>query len=303
LTLDELCATLDTYFNVHAFDESDGWEIFWDDIYRETFRRFARSKFVDGSWNGLMLDNRNESGTVERVYLVVFPTQSILDTIIAQEVERDAPGALIFAHHVSAFSESKAAFEVIQSEQLEELREHNISYYNCHAPLDCHAKISTANALANAFDLQDQERFAPYYGGYAGIHGTISPMSFQKFAERLQTVCELDSLRYDQIRNNGQLVEHVAILPGGGDDAETMHQAAKTGADTYVTGHWWLFGDSDFAVERRTNAASLIPPIGMNLVAASHYATEMVVMRDQMVDWLTEQGIDSVVMRQQNPWR
>lgn len=303
MNLDELCSTLDLFFNVHAFDESQDWERFWDDPYRETFRHFARPTFLEGSWNGLMLDNRSEAAIVERVYLVVFPTQDIIDTIIAQEVERNAPGSLIFAHHLSGFTEKGAAFEPIAAEQLEELREHHISYYNCHAPLDCHDEISTGNALANALQLDVEGRFARYYAGLAGVHGTIPPTPFQKFAERLQGVCELPHLRYDQVRHNGQMVEHVAILPGGGDDPDLIQEAASLGADTYITGHWWLFGKSEFAAQRREAARSVIGQANMNLLSASHYSSEMVVMRDQMEEWFADHGVDTVLIRQQDPWR
>lgn len=299
MNLEELTTRLDMYFNVHAFDEHDGWMFAMDDEYLQAFKRFAREAFVQGSWNGLMLDN---AAKVDRVYLVVFPTQNILDTVIAQEVERDAPGCLIFAHHLLSFSERAMQFTPISLEQLEELREHNISFYNCHAPLDCHTETSTANALADAIGLQNQQRFAEYYGGFAGIHGTVGPMSFQKFAERVAEVCELDQLRYDQVRHNGLMVEHVALIPGGGDDPSEMRKAAQVGADTYLTGHWWLFGKSEFAAQRRATAAQAIDQLSLNLIAASHYSTELVVMRDQMVDYFKDMGLEAILMRQQDPW-
>lgn len=302
MKLDDLVAKLDLFFNVHAFDERDGWHPFWGDPYREAFRRFARPNFIEGGWNGLMLENPTTNRTINRVYLVVFPTEDILDTIIAQEVERDAPGALIFSHHASGFSEKELSFKPIPTEQLEELREHNISYYNCHAPLDCHQEISTGNALANALGLQGIKRFAEYYGGFAGVHGTIPAIAFQKFAQKLETVCELPYLRYDQCRHNGHLVEHIAILPGGGDDPQLMKEAQALGADTYITGHWWLFGSSEFAAQRRREAAPEIAKLKMNLLSSSHYSSEFVVMRDQMVEWFSEYEVDAILMRQQDPW-
>ena len=303
MNLDDLCTKLDLFFNVHAFDESEGWNFAVTESYLSTFKRFARPSFFDGAWNGLMLDNRNEQAEIDRVYLVVFPNQDIIDTIIAQEVERSAPGALIFAHHLMGFSERQLEFEPLVTEQLEELQEHQISFYNCHAPLDCHMEISTGNALANALGLQEQARFAEYYGGMAGVHGKIQPTSFQKFAEKLAEVCELPALRYDQCRHNGRIVEHVALIPGGGDDPTEMGQAETLGADTFVTGHWWLFGESEFAQERRANAAEPINNLALNLLAGSHYSTELIVMRDQMVDWFQDLELETVLLRQSDPWR
>ena len=303
MNLDEVCTKLDLFFNVHAFNESEGWNFAVNDSYLGIFRRFVRPSFIDGSWNGLMLDNRNEQAAIDRVYLVVFPNQNIIDTIIAQEVERQAPGALIFAHHIMGFSERHLVFEPLVAEQLEELQEHHISFYNCHAPLDCHTEISTGTALANALGLQEQGRFSEYYKGLAGVHGKIQPTPFQKFAEKLAEVCELSALRYDQCRHNGRMVEHVALIPGGGDDPVEMDKAEALGADTFVTGHWWLFGDSEFAQERRTNAPVSINKLSLNLLAGSHYSTELIVMRDQMVDWFQDLGLEAILLRQADPWR
>lgn len=302
MKLQELTSKLDTYFNSHAFNESDGWTFTMDDSYISAFSRFAREQFLQGSWNGLMLENPGPHDEVDRVYLMVFPTQDIIDTIIAQEVERDAPGSMIFSHHPVGFSEQTMTFPPMPVEQLEELREHHISYYNCHAPLDCHIKTSTANALADALGLTDQKRFASYYGGYAGIHGNVSPLSFQKFAERVASACELETLRYDQVRHNGYMVHHVAVIPGGGDSPRELQEAQSIGADTYVTGHWWLFGDSEFAAQRREEARPVIDDLSMNLVAASHYSTELIVMRDMMLDYFQDMGLETILLRQQDPW-
>jgi len=291
---------LDTFFEVQAFDEREGWSFTIDSTYQEAAKPFVKNGFWESSWNGLMLDNTDE---VDRVYLVVFPSRTVLDTIIAKEVGRGGEGALIFAHHPAAYHEAGKGFSPIPIEQLEELEEHRISFYNCHAPLDCHTSISTGNAMANALGLNDVQRFAKYYGGYAGVIGTVPDVSFSAFAERLADVCELDHLRYDQILHNGQPVKRVAIVPGGGDSETMLDEAQARGADTYVTGHWHLFGDNDFAEQRRESFKQYIPNLKMNLLAASHYSSEMVVMRDQMQTFFDDKfDLEAQLIRQDDPW-
>lgn len=302
MKLQKICESLDSYFNIAAFGESDWLELI-PESKRGSFQRFLRPDFINGSWNGLMLENATEEGEVDRVYLTVFPSQPILDTIIAREVERSAPGALIFTHHPLAYNERDAGFVTIPTVQLEELHEHHISLYACHAPLDCHTKTSTGNALANALGLQEQQRFAKYYAGLAGIHGKVPATTFEAFAEKLAQVCELDHLRHDQCRHNAQEVHHVAIVPGGGGDIELIDEAVKLGADTYVTGHWWLFGSSDYAKNDREKMAGYIPTTKLNLMAASHYSSELVVMRDQMVEWFRQLNVEAMLMRQEDPWQ
>jgi putative NIF3 family GTP cyclohydrolase 1 type 2 len=301
MNLSQLSAALDQFFNVSAFVETD-WQDFISEANRGSIQRFLRSGF-DATWNGLMLENASADDDVDRVYLSVFPDQDILDTIIAREVERGATGAMIFTHHPFDYSERESTFIPISNAQLEELREHHISLYSCHAPLDCHPEISTANALADALGLEDQSRFANYYGGKAGIHGKVAnSTTFQELAEQLAEVCELSTLRYDQIRHNAQPVHHIALVPGGGADPEIIQEALDLGADTFITGHWWLFGSSDYAANDRQERKTSFPPIPLNFLAASHYSTELIVMRDQMPDWFKQHNVETVLMRQEDPW-
>jgi putative NIF3 family GTP cyclohydrolase 1 type 2 len=296
----ELVQRLDTFFNVQAFDEKEFWSGIIPAADMPVYQSYGVSDFLDGAWNGLMLNSTSE---VDRVYLIVFPDQAVLDTILALELERSAPGALIFAHHPADFSESGQGYTGISEAQLEELREHRISYYSCHAPLDCHSEISTVIALAKALKLRDWQMFAPHYGGAEGVHGRVSDTTFGKFAELLAEVTELPYIRYNQIRFNGQPVEHIALIPGGGDQPRHLELARDLGCDTYVTGHWWLVGDYGYAARQREVLRELIPRLPMNLLGTSHYASEMVVLRDQMPGWFRHAGIDARFIRQPDPWR
>lgn len=297
----ELVATLDRYFSIQNFDEKGFWPEQLPSVYKASAQPYFVPQFWNSLWNGLMLDNTQ--GDIDRVYLVVFPTASILDTIIAKEVGRGAPGCLIFAHHPLPYQEKGAGFTEIPIAQLEELREHAISFYSCHAPLDCHPETSTANALANALGLTDIQRFGRYYGGLAGVYGTVPPVSFQDFAERVAETCELNALRYDQLLHIGRQVHQVAVLAGGGGNANFMDAAMNVGADTYVTGHWHLFADNTTSTAHRAEQEKYLPAVTMNLIGASHYGSEMVVLRDQMKDWFAEQfEVEVVLIRQKDPW-
>jgi putative NIF3 family GTP cyclohydrolase 1 type 2 len=296
----ELAHRLDAFFNVLAFDERDFWAQYMPPNELAVYQRFAQDEFLNGPWNGLML---NSSEDIDRVYLIVFPGQDVLDTILALELERGAPGAMIFAQHPADFEESGHGYCGITDSQFEDLREHQISYYACHAPLDCNREISTVLALAKALKLRDIEPFSPHYSGMEGLHGKVHDMTFPKFAEYVSQVCDLPYIRYAQTRFNGQPVEHVAIIPGGGDNAEQLQLARDLGCDTYVTGNWWPMGTSEFAIQRRKALREVIPQMPMNLLGTSHYASEMVVMRDQMAGWFRNAGIEAKFIKQPDPWR
>lgn len=295
----ELVRKLDDYFAVKVFDEREQWQQKIPAADLAGYRRYAVPEFLEGSWNGLMLDNALD---VDRVYLVVFPGQAVLDTILALELEREAPGALIFAHHPADFEESDRGFLGISEAQIEDLQEHDISFYSCHQPLDYHPETSTVMALAKAIKLRDSEVFVNESGHPEGAHGRVADMSFGSFAALLAEVTELPHLRYQQIRFNGQPVEHVALIPGGGCEPEQLLRARDLGCDTYLTGHWWLEGDYAYADEHRARMRELVPTLPMNLLGTSHYASEMVVMRDQMPGWFRNAGIEARFIKQPDPW-
>mgnify|MGYP001254062623 CR=1 FL=1 len=295
----ELVRKLDDYFAVKVFDEREQWQQKIPAADLAGYRRYAVPEFLEGSWNGLMLDNALE---VDRVYLVVFPGQAVLDTILALELEREAPGALIFAHHPADFEESDRGFLGISEAQIEDLLEHDISFYSCHQPLDYHPETSTVMALAKAIKLRDSEVFVNESGHPEGAHGRVADMSFGSFAALLAEVTELPRLPYQQVRFNGQPVEHVALIPGGGCEPDQLLRARDLGCDTYLTGHWWLEGDYAYADEHRARMRELVPTLPMNLLGTSHYASEMVVMRDQMPGWFRNAGIEARFIKQPDPW-
>ncbi|GAB4448372.1 MAG: Nif3-like dinuclear metal center hexameric protein [Anaerolineae bacterium] len=290
----DLVRQLDALFDVAEFDESEAWDFALNEADRAVLQRYAAPAFLDGTWNGLMLDNARE---VERVYLAVFPSRPVLDMAIAREIDRRAPGAIIFTHHLVAYDPAQG-FSAIPEAQLADLQEQKISLYVCHGPLDCHAEISTGEALARALRLHDLNRFAFYINGYTGVWGSVKSAPFHAFAERLATVCEMRSLRYDQVCHNGHMVQKVAIVPGGGDDPDLINEAQELGCDTYVTGEWWPYRDGEWAAQQRIRLSELIPCLSMNLLGSSHYSSELVVLRDQMLGWFKDLGIDTQLLRE-----
>lgn len=301
ISQDELISKLDKYFNVAAFDESDDRR-FFPPGYESIFEQYADPGYVRGTWNGLMLRN---SQKIDRIYTVVFPAPNVLDKIIAWEVERDAPGALIFSHHMVDYQESAAGFSHISEAHFEELREHKISYYTCHAPLDCHPEISTSTALANALRVRDQARFSAYIGGLAGVHGKVGPLGFHEFARKCAEATGLPYLRYDTIRHNGRPIMHVAIVTGVGGTPDVLREAISLGCDTLVTGEWWLFGPGDWRIPYREAMRTFLTDANINLIGTSHYASEAVVMRDQIGLWVADHapGIETIFVPQDDPWR
>ena len=70
-----------------------------------------------------------------------------------------------------------------------------------------------------------------------------------------------------------------------------------------MTGQWWFYGDSEYAEQSRTAMREAVMETRMNLLGVSRYATEMVVMRDQMPGWFVAQGVDADFIMPDDPWQ
>jgi putative NIF3 family GTP cyclohydrolase 1 type 2 len=256
------------------------------------------------TFNGLMLAPAGGAGTpMDRAYLLVFPFGELIGQVVAEERARGTPGALLFTHHVADFETSDRGFLSIPVAQLDALRAANVAVYVLHAPLDCHPEISTSGALADGLGLRRVGTFAPYIGGEAGWIGEQAPEPFGVFAERVRALCELSRLDAAQVRHAGRPVARVAVIAGGGDDLESLREAAETQADTYLTGTWWTPHRSAWADANRAAMREALPALPMNLLGASHDGSELVVLRDRVAPLLAAWGLDVTVVRQDDHWR
>jgi len=283
VTQSDLVAKLDSYFEVGNYNESTLAERLPRE-YTPILARYAETAFTSGGWNGLLL---NSAETVDRLYLIVVPTQEILDTIIAREVKRGAPGALIFSHHFAETTEENAVLRPIAQAQLAELREHKISLYICHEPLDRHPKINTSLAFAEALKLREISLFSTPGGGSTGAYGSTGPIGFHELAKRAADTTGLSALRYSTIRHNGRPIERVGVIAGIGG-IEDLRAAVTANVDTVVTGEWWPGGPNGTQSARRTAVHDFLQTVDLNLIGTSRYASESLVLRDDLPNWLKE---------------
>jgi putative NIF3 family GTP cyclohydrolase 1 type 2 len=295
----DIVAILETDFDVSAFDESREWNLYWRSLpehYGGAYKKHATSEFLT-RYNGLAFDSAED---VNKVYLIVFPSEKILTEIVERERERGGHGALIFSHHlVDVGSEG---FSLIPEWLLRSLAENRISFYCMHAPLDCNERISTSGAVAEALGLSKKKRFAPFASGLSGVYGQVMPTRFNEFTDRLKATLEIDQYQLDQLRNLGHAVEKVAIVAGE-CAASDLKEAQELGCDTLVTGIWWITYKEQWAEAAREELAAILPEIHMNLIGGSHYATEMVVLRDRMTKYFEALGLEVELVRQDDPWR
>jgi putative NIF3 family GTP cyclohydrolase 1 type 2 len=301
ISFGQFAQNLDDLFEVRHFDERSNWDFALDSDQRLVLTRRGGSTF-QACFNGL-LNMPDEEREFERVYLAVFPEESLLNHIIVEERSRDCPGAVVLTHHPCDMETSGRGFIPIPEYQLVQLSEAKIALYVLHAPLDCHAQISTSGALADGLGLKRTDVFAPYVGGHAGVIGEQPPERFDAFADRVKQLCEIPYFDPGQVRFNGRMVFRVAIVAGGGDDLVDLAEAESLGADTFLAGHWWTPHEGKWADDNRRKIAEALPGFSMNLLSASHDGSELIVFRDRLAPLIASWGIETVLIRQADHWR
>ncbi len=290
----DLAVRLDSFFHVERYPSDDFALII--EFCREAevpIEQYATPAFLL-RFNGLMLDNSDEVG---RVFTLVFPSSEVL-----AEVERRAAGqsALIFTHHPMDMETSGRGLIAVGEEWLRRLREAGISLYSAHAPLDCHEAVSTSRALARAAGVPAETTFAGYYGGHAGVYGRIEPTTFELFCERVRRACGVDRL---ETKAGGGKVERVAVVAGGAAYPPLMQEALDAGCDTYLTGDFRVRHGGPWAEEHRPQFDAFVDQVPLNLIGASHYATEALVLREDMLAFFDDRGLRAEFVAQADPWR
>ena len=290
----DLADRLDAFLRVDDYTRDDSAEI--EEFCREAnipLERYATPDFMR-RLNGIMLHNAND---VECVFTLVFPSDEMLG-----EVQRRAEGrpALIFTHHPMDFETSGRGLIPVAEAWLQRLRDAGVSLYAAHAPLDCHDTVSTSRSLARAAGIRIEDVCAGYHGGHAGVIGTVNETPLASFAEGLRGALGVQRI---ELHRNTDRVRQVAVVAGGAAFPPMMQEAIDRGCDTYLTGDFRVRHGGPWAEEHRPGFDAFVEKAPINLIGASHFATEAEVLRHEMLGWFNRLGLPAEFVSQSDAWR
>lgn len=172
---------------------------------------------------------------------------------IAKAIERECN--VIVTHHPLVFKPLARLTDTdnVGKRVLNCVRE-GIAVLSYHTRLDS-MEGGVNDCLADAIGLENTSAFLPY-----GRIGEVNEQSFETFAKHVS-----DALGADvSLVKAGETVRRVAVVSGAGKDEIAVVSGA--GADTFVTG------------EVMHNHMLECKELGLNLICATHYATERVVL-------------------------
>lgn len=222
-------------------------------LYEHLDSRIPLSLRCEWDNDGLMCCPDSER-QVEKILLALDVTDSTVDAAICGGYD------LILTHHPLIFSPIKSLSDQTPSgRRLIRLLQSGISVLSFHTRLDA-VKGGVNDVLAERLGLFDVRPFG-LPGEEIGRIGTVSPIPFSEFAERVKTALGVPVL---EVVHSGRTVERIALVGGAGKDY--LPAAIESGADTYLTGEMGHHSDLDAA------------DAGINLILAGHYYTEFPVL-------------------------
>ena len=212
--------------------------------------RFLRVRDVgdwDNALNGLQIEN---SGRVTRIGAAVDASTRVLIESAKRNID------FLIVHH-GLFWPGLQPVRGALHRQLGLAFENDLALYSAHLPLDIHPRVGNNAQLVAALGLKSAQPFLEEKGQPVGLKIRVS-------LQRSELVRKLEKALNDPVKlfEFGPKQTHMIGVVTGAAGSE-IYRVADEGIDTFITGeapHW---------------AAVATEELGMNLLLAGHYATEV----------------------------
>jgi dinuclear metal center YbgI/SA1388 family protein len=225
------------------------------EILAEADRLLEPDRFEDYCPNGLQVPGPAQ---VERIATGVSAQAELFE----MAAEREA--GLLLVHHGLFWGSGFRAIDETLKRRLEILFSGGVALAGYHLPLDAHPEIGNNALLGRALGAERLEPFGEHRGQTIGFLASL-PAGGLSTNELIGRVAEVTD-RVPLVQGAGpEVVSRVAIVSGAGSDY--LQEAARAGADALLTGE---------PAERVMAGAR---ELGLHLIAAGHYATETLGIR------------------------
>lgn len=208
------------------------------------------------SWDNVGLNCGHSNAAVSKVLVALDPFPHVC------REAKELGAQLLVTHHALIWKPGFVTDESVWGQSTLFLIENGIAHINAHTNLDC-APGGVNDRLAQMLRLQNIQVVDPMGADGEGREwgllrmGEVAEHSLDTFLDTVKSSLNCDGLRYV---DSGKPVRKVAV--GGGACAGEMLKAVRAGCDTFVT--------ADVKYNQFWDAHDL----GLNLIDASHFATE-----------------------------
>jgi dinuclear metal center YbgI/SA1388 family protein len=247
------------------------------DIIRTLDELLQSATFQDLGPNGLQVPGTPE---ITRVVTAVSARRELSERAV------ELGAQLVLVHHGLFWDFHPTGLTPLLAERLRPLFKHDINLAAYHLPLDAHPELGNNAILARELGCVDQAPFGTYNGIAIGRRGRFEGegLTPAELHERVQTVTGREPLL---LGGGPERIRTIGIVSGSA--ADKLHEAAAQGLDAFLTG------------EPREHITADAQELGIQFVAAGHYATETFGVR-ALGELLAERfGIDHQFVDLPNP--
>jgi dinuclear metal center YbgI/SA1388 family protein len=221
------------------------------EVLAELDRLLEPARFEDYCVNGLQVPG---SEAVSTIATGVSAHAELFELAAAERAD------MLLVHHGLFWGPGVRSIDAPLARRLRILFEAGIALVAYHLPLDAHAELGNNALLARALGGGALTPFALHRGQPIGFL-TDLPGGGMPASELFARTAEITAREPLVFEEGPPLVERVAIVSGAG--ADYLEEAARAGAQALLTGE----------VSERSMATAR--ELGLHLIAAGHYATEV----------------------------
>ncbi len=179
-------------------------------------------------------------------------------TSVAIEKATEQGCNVIITHHPLVFKPlASVSNEDSVGKRVIECIKRGIAVISFHTRLDI-VEGGVNDTLASLLGIKNTESFIPY-----GRIGEIEEQSFESFAALVASALRIEKSELALVKSS-EAAKRVAVVSGCGKDE--INEVLAAGADTFVTG------------EVMHNHMIDCKELGLNLICATHYATERIIV-------------------------
>jgi dinuclear metal center YbgI/SA1388 family protein len=236
------------------------------------------SQFEDYSPNGLQIEGTE---TISKIAFAVSATKDSIDEALKWGAQ-----ALVVHHGVFWKHQGSRTITGAWGERVKTAIKNDLNIIGYHLPLDAHAEIGNAKALADELQLTDLSPFALYKRQALGLKGKFpTPIKASELKARLQQVLKHDIIHASP--NDEQMISTLGIVTGGANNE--WARALEDGLDAFLTGEISEYNWHD------------AKEAGIHYFAGGHHATEKFGIQALMKRLKLEKKVEVAFFDSANP--
>lgn len=239
-----------------------------------------QSLSLEGDISGLQIGRFDKE--VKRLMVSLDVRETTVKEAISKNVD------MIIVKHAPIFKPLNNLLETPQTAFLLDLVKHDITVYVSHTNIDV-VPDGLNDWFCELLSIKDTSVLHETKDSYGiGRIGTITPQSFEEFAEKVKATFALDTVRLISYDRKNPMVEKVAICGGSGQSFYA--DALAKGADVFVTGDIYYHTAQDML----TNGLLAIDP--------GHHIEVLFISKlaQKFENWKNEEGWELTVLESQS---